>query len=563
MKSSWIRLALSFAVFLNLLIPRMRAQDTARPELGQFEGIVRDSAGQPVAAVSIFLQAEGRSNPAETKTSLGGTFVFAPIPAGTYVVTLKKPGFRAAKVDSINLAAGEKRHCEFVLQGLGESDPATGSSSAIQLDDRPNFTVAGVTDSTGSGGHGSETRIRTGEALAKEALNLKSGEAGPQTGVPREEAADNQEHLQESALRASLLLNPQSFNANHGLGELYFHSQKYREAIPFLTVAYQVNPKNYGNALDLLTAFKASGEFSRARDQVEHMLANERDLNKQSEANLRRALGDLDERLDDSLSAVREYERAVALDSSEENYFAWGAQLLLHRATAPAVDVFGRGFRLYPDSPRMLAGLGAALYTSGSIDEAAQRLCEASDLDPANPAPYLFLGKMQESSSTALPCADQKLARFARDDPQNALANYYYALVLWRRDRGSMRSETLDEAKALLEKAAAIDPKLDSADVQLGNLYSARGMLREAMSAYERAIATNPSNSEAHYRLGLVCKQLGEKAKAQREFEEYKQLDKTEAEATERRRRDLGQFLFVLQDKQSALKDPSTPAVSK
>lgn len=559
MKSSWICLALLFAGFLSFLTPLMRAQDIKQPERAQFEGIVRDSAGQPVAAVSVFLQAEGRSSLAETTTNAGGTFVFAPIPAGTYVVTLKKPGFRAAKVDAVNLAPTEKKHCEFVLQALGESEPAPGALSSVQLDDRPNFTVAGVTDSTGSGGHGSETRMRTGEALAKETLNLKSGESEVRPGVPNAGAADKEAHLQERALRASLLQNPRSFEANHGLGEIYFHSGKYREAIPFLTAAYQVNRKDYGNALDLLMALKASGEFSRAHDQTEQMLADERDLDKRSEASLRRALGDLDERLDDSLSAVREYERAAALDSSEENYFAWGAELLLHRATAPATNVFGRGFRLHPNSARMLAGLAAALYTSGSADEAAQRLCQASDLDPANPAPYLFLGKMQESSSTPLPCAEQKLARFAQDQPQNALANDYYALALWKRHRGSMSSETLDKAKALLEKAAAIDPKLDSANVQLGNLYFARGLLQEAVSAYEKAIVTNSSNSEAHYRLGLTYKQLGEKAKAQREFEEYKQLDKTEAEATERRRRDLRQFLFVLQDKQSELKDPFTP----
>jgi tetratricopeptide (TPR) repeat protein len=176
---------------------------------------------------------------------------------------------------------------------------------------------------------------------------------------------------------------------------------------------------------------------------------------------------------------------------------------------------------------------------------------------------------MQESSSTRLPCAEQKLARFAQDQPQNALANYYYALALWKRHRGSMSSETLDKAKALLEKAAAIDPSLDSASVQLGNLYFARGLLKDAVSAYEKAIATNPSNSEAHYRLGLAYKQLGEKAKALGEFEAYKQLDKTEAEATERRRRELRQFLFVLQDKalqdeQSGVKhDPSTPVGPK
>ena len=563
MKSSWICLALPFAVFLSFPIPQMSAQDSTQAARAQFEGIVRDSEGQPVAAVSIFLQAEGGSSSAETKTDAYGKFAFAPIVAGTYAVTLKKPGFRAAKLDSISLAAAEEKHCEFVLQALGESDSAAGSSSTVQLDDRPDFTVAGVTDSTGSGGHGSETRLRTGESLAKETVNLRSGEAETRKEAPSSTTADNELRLHERELRATLLKNPQSFDANHSLGELYLHSGKYREAIPLLTAAYQVNARDYGNAFDLIMAFKGIGEFSMAREQAEHVLTNERDLDKRSEASLRRVLGDLDERLSDSLSAVREYERAAALDSSEESYFAWAAELLLHRATAPAVDVFGRGSRLHPDSARMLAGLGAALYTSGSADEGAQRLCQASDLDPANPAPYLFLGKMQESSSTPLPCAEQKLARFAQEDPQNALANYYYALTLWKRDRGSISSETFDKAKALLQKATAIDPKLDSAHVQLGNLYFARRLPQEAVGAYEKAVATNPSNSEAHYRLGLAYKQLGEKVKAQHEFEEYKQLDKTEAEATERRRRDLRQFLFVLQDRQSDLKNPSTPAVSK
>jgi len=32
----------------------------------------------------------------------------------------------------------------------------------------------------------------------------------------------------------SLLRIRRSFEANHGLGEIYFHSGKYREAIPFL-----------------------------------------------------------------------------------------------------------------------------------------------------------------------------------------------------------------------------------------------------------------------------------------------------------------------------------------
>jgi tetratricopeptide (TPR) repeat protein len=557
-KGSW-RLALFLAALMSLPTSSALAQDAAPPQTAQVEGIVRDSAGKAVAGATVHLQQEGRSSSAETKTSADGSFVFLAVRAGTYTVKLEKSGFRDATEESIKLAPAEKKHCDFVLRASAESTPSptpASSPATIELDDRPNFTVAGIADSTGAGGHGSETRLRTGEALAKETLNLESGESKEApTPAPKAGTIGHETNASESVLRAALLQSPRSFEANHKLGEFYFHSARYREAIPLLEAAYHANPGDHPNALDLALAFKACGEFAQAREQVAQMLAseNEKQLGKQDEADLRRLLGDLDEKLEDPLAAVREYERAAGLDASEQNYFAWGAELLLHRAGAPAIEVFGKGVRLHPDSARMLAGLGAALYTSGSAEEAAQRLCDASDIEPANPAPYFFLGKMQEAASAPLPCAEPKLARFAHDQPASALANYYYALALLKRNRGSEDPEALEYAKALLEKSSAIDPKLDRAYLQLGNLYVSRGALPEALVAYQKAVAANPAGSEAHYRLGLTYKRVGEEAKAQHEFEDYKRLDKTEAATIERQRRELRQFLFVLKDQ--ALKD--------
>jgi tetratricopeptide (TPR) repeat protein len=410
--------------------------------------------------------------------------------AGTYTVRLAKLGFRDSTVDSLQLAPGEKKHCDFVLQA-SQTEPTRSSTrapspSGVELDDRPTFTVSGITDSTGSGGHGSETRLRTGEVLAKETLNLEPDKSK----------------------------GPNAAASNEG----------------------STNPPT------------CESELRAAREHAAAMLKTETELSKQAQANLHRSLGDLDEKLQDPLSAVREYESAAALDSSERNYFAWGAELLLHRAVAPAIEVFGKGVRLHSDSARMLAGLGAALYTSGSAEEAVQRLCEAADLDPTNPAPYPFLGRMQESTSAPLPCAEQKLARFAMDQPANALANYYYALALWKGNRGSKNSDALQRAEVLFKKSAAIDPTLDVAYLQLGNLNLSRGALTEAISAYQRAIAIEPQASEAHYGLGLAYKRAGEEARAQSEFEQYKQLEQNEAAAEERQRRELRQFLFVLKD---------------
>ncbi len=278
------------------------------------------------------------------------------------------------------------------------------------------------------------------------------------------------------------------------------------------------------------------------------MLSRDTDASRPDESSLHHLLGDLDEKLDDPLAAEHEYERAAELDSSEQNYFAWGAELLLHRASAPAIDVFGRGVRLHPDSARMLAGMGAALYTSGSAEEGARRLCQASDLEPANPNPYLFLGKMQEAVSTPLPCVEGKLGRFAKDQPDNALATYYYALALWKRERGAQTSDTAQHVEALLQRAVSIDPRFDSAYLQLGDLYFSRTDWPAALAAYEKAVATNPASSQNRYRLGLTYRRMGDEAKAQHEFEQYKELEKKEADQVERQRRELRQFLFVFKE---------------
>jgi tetratricopeptide (TPR) repeat protein len=575
---SWSRLGLLFAALMSLPMPPALAQNSTPQREAQVEGVVRDSAGKPVAGASVLLQGEGESNSAETRTDAGGAFVFLAVRAGRYTVKIEKSGSRDAIENSISLVPGEKKHCDLVLRRPGESSlsssptsplsssTASGGSSAIELDDRPNFIVAGISDSTGSGGHGSETRMRTGDVLAKETVHLESGDSKRvPTAASPEGSVGRDTHASESVLRAALLKNPRGFEANHGLGEFYFHSERCREAISLLQTAYQIKPGDYANAFDLALAFKGCEEFAQAREQVNQMLASEKELGNRDQADLRHLLGDLDEKLEDPLGAVREYERAAGLDASEQNYFAWGAELLLHGAVAPALEVFGRGIRLHPDSARMLAGLGAALYTSGSVEDAAQRLCAASDLEPTNAAPYLFLGEMQESSSTPLPCIEQKLARFAQDQPENAFANYYYALALWKRDRGSENAEGLQRVEALLQKSSTIDPKLDLAYLQLGNLYFARAAFQEALGAYQKAVAANSVSSDAHYRLGLTYKRIGEEARAQREFERHKQLDKTEAAALEQQRRELRQFLFVLkgQPAPDATSDPLPASVSK
>jgi tetratricopeptide (TPR) repeat protein len=239
------------------------------------------------------------------------------------------------------------------------------------------------------------------------------------------------------------------------------------------------------------------------------------------------------------LQVVREYQQAAESDASEVNLFTWGAELLRHRAALQAQQVFARGSTLYPRSERMLLGLGAADFSLGSFQEAAQHFFAASDLNPTDAEPYLFMGTVRSMEVMQSDELRQRLERFAELQPDNALANYYYGASLWRYGAP-------EEAEALLKKAIALDPKLAEAYLSLGVAYAERKDFTSAVAVYKQAIDVNPQMEQTHYRLGQAYMHLGDEARATKEFELYRQLSRTAAEEAERKRSEIQDFVFAL-----------------
>jgi tetratricopeptide (TPR) repeat protein len=196
----------------------------------------------------------------------------------------------------------------------------------------------------------------------------------------------------------------------------------------------------------------------------------------------------------------------------------------------------------------MLSGLGAAWYSLGSFDHAEQRFCEASDLNPDDSNPYLLMGKMQAAETADSTAILERLARFARLEPQNALANYYYAVSLWKR-RGSPEDDDLDQIKSLLEKAVDLDPNLGVGYLQLGIVYSEQKDVPKAVSALQQAVAVSPRLEEAHYRLAQLYRQIGDASKARSELQLYEQMSAEETQEIARQRHEVQQFVYQLRDK--------------
>jgi Flp pilus assembly protein TadD len=242
---------------------------------------------------------------------------------------------------------------------------------------------------------------------------------------------------------------------------------------------------------------------------------------------------------------VRQYQQATSLDPSEQNYFAWGSELLLHRAVWQAAEVFRSGVKAHPKSARLLTALGTALFAGALYDEAARHLCDASDLDPANPEPYLFMGKVEMAAPTPLPCVEPKLARFVQQKPDSSVANYLYAMALLKRRQLSANKSGLQEVETLLTKAVSLDPKCADGYLQFGILAASQHNDENAIQLYSKAVEIDPQLAEAHYRLAVAYERLGEREKAQQEFQLHDEIQKRQAAAVEQERRDVKQFVIV------------------
>ncbi len=345
----------------------------------------------------------------------------------------------------------------------------------------------------------------------------------------------------ESALKQAVTLNPDSFEANHRLGEFYLQEGKLKTGIPYLEKAQHLNPAHYVNGYDLSLAYLETGDLTNASRQIRELLGH------QDTAELHDLLGEAEEKAGHYVPAANEFQIAAHMDPSEKYVFDWGNEFLLHRGYEPAVKVFTSGVERYPKSAMLHIGLGVAFYSLGSYDEAAQALCRATDLAPSDPRPYLFLGKMFDISLGQSGEVTKRLKRFVDLQPRNPFASYYYAMSLWKGQRGQGLKANKDLITSLLQRSAALDPKFPDPHLQLGILNAGEQRYDEARREFQAAIRLKPDLADAHYRLAQAYSRIGKKDLAAKEFELYQRFHRQEVAEDERRRNEAAALYFKMQ----------------
>lgn len=352
-------------------------------------------------------------------------------------------------------------------------------------------------------------------------------------------AAENDHAHAETHLKKAAELAPSSYDNNHNYGEFLIGEGKLAAAVPYLARAQQDDPSSANNGYDLALAEIKTGQYAQAKTVLEDL------LKRNNSADLHSLLGAADEHAGAYIQAANEFQTAAHMDPSEANVFAWGSELLLHHTLEAAIQVFARGAQLYPRSARMQVGYGIALYSRGHYQGAIDAFCAAIDINPKDPRPYTFLGKIYDVSPLQAAAVTGRFARFAKLQPRNAQALYYYAMSLWKASRGENGAANNPQVQSLLERAVSLDPAFADAHLQLGILYAGQRQWTLAVPQYRAALRSDPNLPDAHYRLGEALVRTGDRVAAQTEFQIFNRLHQAQVKEDARQRSEITQFVYT------------------
>ena len=308
-------------------------------------GRVLNSAGDLVAGATVHLQQNGASR-AEAVADAKGQYIFSGLTTGIYVLIAEKAGVRS-RVATLTISSLRDQP-QVDLQLEGPRLPAPNQTRDRQPQRRPWNSQTIQTSQLPASLIGlppavmGRTRVCAPARRSRERPSRSSPVPSARARQPRPQRQLSPEPRKKNSAQLSAA-RPEDFEANHRLGEFYLRQGRYPESATLLKTAYEIKPGDFDNEYDLAQACEKVGDLSQARVHVQHLLASH------DTADLHRLAGSIDEKLGDPLTAVHEYEQAVRMDPSEQNYFEWGSELLYHRAVWQAQAVFEQGVKALPE----------------------------------------------------------------------------------------------------------------------------------------------------------------------------------------------------------------------
>lgn len=241
--------------------------------------------------------------------------------------------------------------------------------------------------------------------------------------------------------------------------------------------------------------------------------------------------------------------------NSADAHFLLGLVLFREDKAKDSLIEYTGGARFMTPSAGDLKVVGLDYVLLDDYDDANKWLAQSTQRDPADPAAWYSLGRVQYKLNLLVEAVHSfekaieldghnvkaqdnlGLTLQALNRPDDAIAAYRKALSLQENaarpseqpflNLGSLLLERneLAEATRLLERAVVIAPKDAKVHEQLGRAYVLQNQLHPAADHLEQAVALSPNDSRLHFQLGQVYRKLGLAAKAKAEFQRTETLN--------------------------------------
>ncbi len=424
-------------------------------------------------------------------SAAGGFSCFRPCRLGVIRSAQRSQVFAVVPPPSLPSPDGNQKPVDLVLD-------ADSAASAPGLPPQPwNSPTSRISPSrardrwTAVGGHGSDATLRTSEALARETSRPQAPGAW--------DSGDARANQSESNLRAALAVAPGSFEANHQLGEFYLRAGNYQYRFP------SCRPRTGSIQRTVATSTIWPGPTKKPVTSRSPVTTSR---------NCWR-ITTMPACIDCWVSWTRKWAIRWPPSRKMSRPSVW---IQANRITSNGARSYyftgrcGKRRKFSRVEPKRIRSrpvcwlrLGTALFAGALYDQAADSLCQASDLNPADTEPYLFMGRIEMAAPKPLACIEPRLASVctaaARKLARELLLRHGHLETAATADGSEGLAAGGNPARQSRGHRSYVWRRLPAAS---GSSLFPNGILKSAIGFYGKAIEVDPQLGEAHYRLGVA-----------------------------------------------------------
>ncbi|MFZ0961645.1 MAG: tetratricopeptide repeat protein [Terriglobia bacterium] len=215
--------------------------------------------------------------------------------------------------------------------------------------------------------------------------------------------------------------------------------------------------------------------------------------------------------------AVASLEKAIQLRPGDPEILNWlGRSYLQEKQPEKVLELVSREGSSSGNFASIHLLLARADDALDKLDDAVQEIQQALKLDPHCHGAHFDRGFIAWSTGD-LATAEREFRQEMDLDPRESLAAYYLAESLEKQGK-------ITEAEAALAQLGHDAPNTYLYHLGLGKVQERMKDYSSAAEQYQEAIRLDPQRMEAHYRLAVTLRALGETAKANEEFQAFSRL---------------------------------------